>query len=325
MVNFSRRATLALLLSFVSALSWSQTYPTRPVQVIVAFPPATGTDQAARIITDKMSALLGQQFILINKPGAGGTLAASLVLAAPADGYTLFFNSSGHTLYPSVYPDLKFDTARDFVGVGPVGEVEGVLVTPAHRKWTKLSDMVAYARANPGKLTYGSAGVGTNTHLAFERMAAAAKISGLHVPFKGGNEALTEVMAGRLDGVYTTPLGPTLGAIKSGQIVALATRSARRSAALPDVPTSIEAGYPDSDFGSWVGMLASSNVPKPIIERLNGAMLTALKDPDTIARLTAVGIVPTPQTTAQFAAQLANDFEVNAKLMKAINAASPAK
>ncbi len=323
--SFVYRAFIALLLSFGSTLAWSQAYPSKPIQLITAFPPATGTDFAARIMAEKLTTTLGQQVTVVNRPGAGGSLAAGLVAAAPADGYTLLFNSSAQTLYPTMYPTLKFDAARDFVGVASVAEVELVLVTSSAKGWSSLADMVASGKAKPGSVTFGSAGVGTSTHLSFERLASAARINALHVPFKGGSEALTEVIGGRVDLLFTSIIGSVTGPIKAKQLVALAITNRKRSSALPDVPTTLEAGFPDSDFTPWVGMLAASATPRAIVERLNQASVTILSDPDTVERMMKAGLVPMPQSTAQFNTQINAEFINNAKLMKDAAATTPSR
>jgi len=298
--------------------AWAQgAYPNRPVQLVSAFPAGSGVDFCARMMAQKLSVTLGQPFVVVNKPGAGGSLATAFVAAAPADGYTLLANSAAITLYPALYPDAKFDAVRDLTAVAPVVDTELVLIAAPSKGWRTLNEFLEYARSKPGTVTYGSSGIGSTTQMAFERLALAAKISGVHIPFKGTPEAMNEVVTGRVDVTYGI-LNSSVPMIKSKQITPLAIAGRKRSALLPDVPTTLEAGLPESDYSTWTAIFAPSATPRAIVERLNQEVLAALADKDIADKLLNAGLVPLPGTTAQFATQLRNDFAGNTRLVKAV-------
>lgn len=315
--SIKRRTLIAVALSIASQFVIAQAYPTKYVQLVTAFPPGSGVDFAARIMAERLTKALGQPFVVVNKPGGGGTVASAAVASALPDGYTLLVNSAAHSLYPALYPELKFDAARDLTGVASIAEVELVLVSSPAKGWRSVNDLLAYAKARPGSLTYGSAGYGTTSQMSFERLANAAQITRLHVPFKGTPEAVNEVLGGRVDAVYAV-LSSTLALIKSQQLVALSVAGRKRSASLPNVPTSLEAGIADSNYASWIGLLAPSATPQAIVDRLNKEVVAALNTADVSEKLLNVGEVPLPQSTAQFNSQISAEFLSNAKLVKTI-------
>ncbi|CAN5491708.1 tripartite tricarboxylate transporter substrate binding protein [soil metagenome] len=311
------KGVLAACVALTSHSAFAQAYPTKSVQLVTAFSAGSGVDFAARTVAERLSASLGQPFVVVNKPGAAGTVAASMVVNSPADGYTLLVTSAAMTLYPAMYPDLKFDTTKDLVSVASVVDTELVLVASPGKGWRTLGDMLAYARSKPGELTYGSAGVGTTTHMSFERLASAARFTGLHIPFKGTPEAVSEVLGGRVDAVYAV-MSSALSLIKANQLVPLAIANRKRSAQLPNVPTTLEAGVPDSDYSSWTAVLAPAATPPAIVERLHTEINAILNAPDTAKKLLDGGLVPLPLTTDQFATQMRADFASNSKLAKSI-------
>jgi len=307
---------LAAAFALVSPLAMAQQYPTKPVRVLVSFPPGSGVDVAARIMSEKLSAAMGQPFVVENRAGGAGTVAAAAVAVAPADGYTLLVNTSSHTLYPSLYSSLSFDPAKDLVGVAPIAELPLVLVTSPEKKWQSLKDLFDYAKANPGKFNYGSAGVGTTSHIALERVRHSAGVTGVHIPFKGTPEALAEVMGGRIDATYTQ-ISTAIPLVKDNKLRALAVGGRARSPALPDVPTTTELGFADSAFTGWVGILAPARTPRAIVERLNQEALKALASPDVLERLAKAGQDPMPMNLARFEAQIKAEFEAYPALIKA--------
>jgi len=311
------RLLISLFMSLAACVAGAQQYPTRPVQVMVPFPAGTGTDLAARVFAERLSQSMGQQFVVVNRPGAGGSIGAGMVAAAAPDGYTLLVNSSAQTLYPSLQPDLKFDPAKDLVAVASLVDTDLILVASPSKGWKTLADMLAYAKANPGKLTYASAGVGTSTQMAFAKLVSAAGIQALHVPFKGTNEGVAEVVSGRVDAIFGVG-SSALQLVKANQLVALAIANAKRSRVLPDVPTTVEAGVPDSTYPSWTGMLAPKGTPRAIIEKLNEEVVVLQKNPDVVQRLVSGGLAPLSQSSAQFQAQMESEFISNAKLVKSM-------
>ena len=216
------------------------------IKLIVPFTAGSGTDIVARLVAEKLGPALGTSVIVDNKPGAGGTLGATQVAKAPADGYTLLIHSAGHLVNPAIYPNLSYDTLKDFAGITPLASLPNVLIVSPQKGWKSAKDLVAQARANPGKLNYGSAGIGSATHMNAEIFRDSAKFDAVHVPFKGTPEAMTETATGRLD-YFFAPLTSALPLIKDGRLQALAVGTPQRSPLLPNVPTTLEAGFPKSE------------------------------------------------------------------------------
>jgi tripartite-type tricarboxylate transporter receptor subunit TctC len=308
------KAWLACIL--LATAAHAQDYPTRPVRVVAAFTPGSGVDLAARLVAEKLSQVFKQPFVVENRVGAAGTIATAFVAAAPPDGHTLLVNASGYTMYMSLYRDLPFDTARDLIGVAPLAELPLVMVTSPAKNWRSVQEVIAYAKANPGALAYGTAGAASAVHIAIERLRNAAGFEGVHVPFKGTPEAVTEVLAGRID-VTFTQVFTALPGVRDGRLVPLALSGRKRSAALPNVPTTTEAGYADSDYTAWVGMMTSSRTPRAIVERLNQETVKALSTPEAIERITRAGQEPMPMTVEQFNAQINAELAANPALAKA--------
>jgi len=310
------RSAGALCVALVAFAAAAQQYPARQVTLVVPFTAGSGVDVPARIAAEYLGRALGQPFVIDNRTGAAGTIASAHVAGATADGYTLLVNSSAHALYPSLYKELKFDPAKDLVPVAPIAEVPLVLVASAESGWRTVKDLVAYAKANPGKLNYGSAGKATTSHVSFERLRAAAQITGVHVPFKGTPQAIVEVMAGRVHVAYTTISAAAAG-IQSNRLVPLAMGGSKRSPSLPNVPTSVEAGYPNSDYTVWVGILAPANTPPAVIERLSLETSRALGTPEARERIAKAGLEPMSMTAAQFQAAVRAEFTSNEAVVKA--------
>jgi tripartite-type tricarboxylate transporter receptor subunit TctC len=299
----------------VAASAIAQSYPARPVHLVVAFTAGSGTDIIARAIGDSLSRSLGQAVIIDNRPGAGGTIAAGIVARADPDGYTFLIHSAGHAVNPAIYPNLTYDTAKDFAGVSPLATLPNVLVvTPGRYK--SVQELVKAAKANPGKLNYGSAGNGSATHMNAEKFRAAAGFDAVHVPFKGTPEALTETMTGRLD-FFFAPIVSALQLIKEGKLTALAVGTAKRAALLPDVPSTVELGYPGSDFNFWVGLFAPAKTPRDIINRMNQEVLKALQSPEIRERYASLGAEPFAMKPEEFDAYVGSEIELNGKIVKA--------
>ena len=293
-------------------------WPAKPIRMIVPFTAGSGTDIIARTVGDVMSKNLGQPVLIENKPGAGGTIGAAQVAKSDPDGYTLLIHSSGHALNPSIYPSLSYDTVKDLTGVTPLAALPNVLVVSPSRGWKSVADLVAAAKAHPGQMNYASAGMGSATHLNAEKFRLRAGIEAQHVPFKGTPEALTDVVGGRNDWFFA-PLSSALPLIKDGKLQALAVSTAQRSPALPNVPTTVEAGIPDSDYTFWVGMIVPSATPPAIVQRLHDEALKALSTPEVKERLTKLGAEPFTMAPEQFNAYIKTEMGAAAQIAKAAN------
>src|SRR5215470_13799546 len=262
--SFFLALTLLALTSASSGGAHGQAWPTRqPIKLITPFPPGSAIDTVARPVFDAVSRQIGQSMVFESRAGAGGTLGMAAVAKAEGDGYTLLVNSSVHTITPSTYARLPYDTVRDFAAVIPLSQYPNVLVVPPSRFKT-VQELVASAKAKPGSITYGSGGVGAATHLNAERFRLSAGFTAVHVPFKGAPDALREILGDRID-FYFSPMAAVVPLIQSHAIRGLAVSSLKRSASLPDIPTTLEAGYPDSDYVFWIGLFAPAATPRVII------------------------------------------------------------
>jgi tripartite-type tricarboxylate transporter receptor subunit TctC len=318
-MRFTRRTVAAGLVAFAAALPFAvaaQAYPNKPIRVIVPFAAGSTTDIIARAISDKVSQSMGQQLVVENKAGASGTIGQAQVASAAPDGYTIMIHSSSHTVSPHTFAKLPFDTLADFAGVTPISSTPNVLVIAPSRNIKTLQQLVANAKANPGKLNFASAGQGSATHLNAEKFKMAAQIDALNIPFKGSAEAVTEVLAGRVD-YYFSPIAPVIGQIKEGQLLALAVGSPRRASALPDVPTTAESGVPGSEFNFWIGMMAPSKTPRDIVNRLHDEVVKALATPEVKERFLKLGADAWTLKPEQFDAYIKEEIKSNAALVKA--------
>jgi len=301
-----------------SAPAAGQGYPNKPIRVIVPFAAGSTTDIIARAITDKMGQSMGQQLVVENRAGASGTIGQAAVAQAAPDGYTIMVHSSSHTVSPHTFAKLPFDTEKDFVGVTPISSTPNVLVVSPGKNWKTLQDLLAFGRANPGKLFFASAGQGSATHLNAEKFKLAARLDATNVPFKGSAEAVTEVIAGRVD-YYFSPIAPVIGQIRSNQLVPLAVGSPKRAAALPNVPTTAEAGVPGSEFNFWIGMMAPGKTPREIVNRLQAEVVKALNTPEVKERFNTLGADAWTLSPEQFDAYIQAEIRSNAQLVKAAN------
>ena len=313
-------STFALIASVVatSAAFAQAPYPSKPIRFIVPFTAGSGTDTIARVVGDVMSKGLGQPIIIENKPGAGGTIAAAQVAKGEADGYTVLIHSSGHALNPAIYPNLSYDTLRDLTGVTPLAALPNVMVVSPERGWKTVADVVAAAKARPGALNYASAGVGSATHLNAEKFKLQAGFDAVHVPFKGTPEALSDVIGGRSDWFFA-PLTAALPLVKDGKLLGLAVSTPQRTPALPQVPTTVEAGVPGSDYTFWVGMIVPSATPPAVVKRLHDEAVKALATPEVKERMRFLGAEPFPMEQGQFNAFIKTEMESAARIAKAAN------
>lgn len=305
------------LLAVVAATAQT-TYPSKPIKFLVPFTAGSGTDLIARTVADTMSKSMGQPVVIENKPGAGGTIAASQVAKGEADGYTVLVHSSGHALNPAIYSTLAYDTLKDLSGITPLAALPNVLVVNPAKGWKSVADLVAAAKAKPGQLNYASAGVGSATHLNAEKFRLQAGIEALHVPYKGTPEAMTNVIGGSNDWFFA-PLASALPLVKDGKLQALAVSTPARSPALPQVPTTVEAGVAGSDYTFWVGMIVASNTPAAVVKRLHEEALKALANPDVKERMSKLGADPFPMATDAFNAFIKTEVDAAALIAKTAN------
>lgn len=293
-------AAMALLATLSAAPAFTQ--PGQTVKMIVPFTAGSGTDIVARLVGDKLGAALGGTVVVENRPGAGGTLGAAVVAAAPADGQTLLVHSAGHVVNPWIYPKLSYDTLKDFVGISPMAALPNVLVA-APGRFKDVADLVAQAKAKPGQLNYASAGNGSATHMNAEVFRLAAALQATHVPFRGTPEAMTETMAGRVDWFFA-PLVSAMPLIRSGKLQALAVGTEKRSGQLPEVPTTVEAGVPGSSYQFWVGLFAPAKLPRAQVERIHGELVRIVALPEVKERLDKLGAEAFVMAPAAFEAFL---------------------
>jgi tripartite-type tricarboxylate transporter receptor subunit TctC len=307
---------VAALFALSSSAAIAQPYPSKPVRIIVPFTPGSATDTMARPVADKLSAALGQPFLVENRPGAGGTIGIAALAKSPADGYTLAVVSTGHVVNPVLYANLQYDTIKDVIGVSPLAGQPCVLVVSPQLGAKTVKDLVAMAKAKPGQLNYATAGVGSAAHICAEKFRMAAGIDAVHVPLKGSPESLTETMGGRTQ--YTwTPLSTAVGQIKEGRLLALAVSTAQRSPQFPDIPTIAEAGFPKAELNFWVGMLAPAGTPRDVLSRLNSEIQKALGAPDMKERLANLGNEAMFMSPQQFDAFLKEEYAVLGEVMRA--------
>jgi tripartite-type tricarboxylate transporter receptor subunit TctC len=305
--------SIGLILPAADALA--QAYPNRAIRVIVPFSAGSGTDIIARTVTDQLSKQLGQPIVVENRVGAAGTIGIGQVARAEPDGYTLLIQSTSFAVVASTYSNPGYDSIKDFAGISGLSTLPNVLVTQPN-KYKSIKDLVEAAKARPGKMNYASAGAGSAAHLNGERFRMATGIDVQHIPYKGGPEGLASVLSGDTD-FYFIPLPAARGLIASNKLAALGVSGTQRASSLPQVPTTVEGGYPNSDYNFWIGFWAPAKTPKEIVERLNAETVKALNDPDVRQRLFKAGGDPLPMKPAEFDAFVKNEIDVNRTLVKA--------
>ena len=293
----------------------AETWPDQPIHIIVPFTPGSATDVVARIVAAAMSQSLGQPVIVDNRAGAGGTIGAGQVARARPGGYTFLANSSAHTVNPAIYPALNFDTRADLRAITLLAQQPNILVSAPSKGWRSTADYVKAARAEPGKLTYATAGTGSGTHMNAEKFRLSAQIGTVHVPYRGTPEALRDTMSGLTD-ICFCPIVAALPLIRDGRLVALANGGPRRSSVLPDLPTTEEQGFADSSYTFWVGLFAPSDTPWLVIEQLNAEARKALDLPEVRERLQALGADPLPTTPQELERLVAHEIKENIELVR---------
>jgi tripartite-type tricarboxylate transporter receptor subunit TctC len=291
-------------------------WPDKPIRAVIPFGAGSASDVVPRIAYGQLSTQLGQQIVVENRGGAGGTLGTAMVARAEPDGYTLLSTSAAHTVTPVLYPHLSYDVSRDFTTVGVIGSSGYVLVISPSKGIKSIKEFVAAAKAKPGAFSFVSLGVGSAVYMSAERFRISAGYEAVNVPFKGGAEGLTEVIANRVD-YYFCPIATALSFIRDGTLVALAVSSPKRSPQLPDVPTTLEAGFADSDYTSWFGLFAPAKTPKSIVDMLNAELNKAVQTPAVTERLAALGVETMSISPAEFDAQVKAELVAYAAFAKA--------
>ena len=266
------------------ALAQSGSYPNKPIKFIVPYPPGGGTDVIARIVQEPLSSNLGQQVIIENRGGAGGSIGSEAAARSPADGYTVLFTLSSHTINPAIYPKLSFNTEKDFLPVVTIASLPQILVANPDFPAKNVKDVIDMAKAKPGTIAYASVGNGSPGHLAGAMMAGAANVKMTHIPYRGGGPAVTDVMGGQVPLLWVS-IPAAANFVKAGKLKALAVSTTKRSAVFPDVPTMIESGFKDFEVDSWYAMFVPANTPKAAVDRLNAAANKVLTTPEVKEKL----------------------------------------
>jgi tripartite-type tricarboxylate transporter receptor subunit TctC len=314
MKNLTR--LLGVVLAVAALQASAQQYPTRPVRAIIAFPAGSATDIIGRVIVAKVSELGGQQVVADNRGGAGGSIASAIAAKATPDGYTLIINSNAHVVNPSMFAKLPYDTVKDFVDIMPlVGQPNVMVVAPGSRLKT-FGDFLSEARANPGKINFAFAGLGSGTHLNSEKLKLDAKIDFTLVSYKGSADAINDVVGGRVD-TYFSPISAGLPFIQAGRMRALAVTSAKRSAQLPNVPTIAESGVPGFEFRLWFGLWGPAGIPAPVLAKIRKDFGTALADPGVREKLATLGNDVIVMTPAEFTKFVRGEIADTSRIFKA--------
>jgi tripartite-type tricarboxylate transporter receptor subunit TctC len=304
-----KRTIVRLFAAALAAFSLqAQAWPDKPVRVIISFTPASATDIVGRIVGAKLSEYWGQPVVAENRSGAGGSIGSAAVAKADADGYTMLINSNAHAVNPAIYAKLPYDTTKDFTDIAPLSELPNVLVVRGDSRFKTLKDLIDYGKANPGKINFGHAGVGSGTHLNTVKLITAARIEVTQVPFKGTPEVVAGILSGSVD-CYWVPISAGVSNIKAGKLRALATSTAKRSPLMPDLATVAESGVKGSDFGLWFGLWGPAAMPKDLVAKINADVRKALADPGVREKLANTGNTPMDMSPAEFAKFVRSEIE----------------
>jgi tripartite-type tricarboxylate transporter receptor subunit TctC len=302
----------AMLLAGAAA---AQSYPAKPIRIIVPFTPGSATDVMGRIVSERLNAAWGQPVIVENKPGAGGTIGIREAARAEPDGHTLVVVSSGHAVNHVLYKDLGYDTLKDLSCVAMLGNLPSVLIVPPSLGVNSVKDLVAMLKAKPGQYNFATAGVGSGAHVSSEKFNHAVGVKALHVPLKGTPPMLAETMAGRIHYAWV-PAVSSMGPVKDGKVKPLAVSTAKRIAALPEVPTIAEAGFPDGESTFWLALLAPSKTPPEVVARINAEVQRSMQSDEMKGRLEKLGTEPMPMSPAQSDAFIRREYNELGKIMR---------
>ncbi|MFL6719186.1 MAG: tripartite tricarboxylate transporter substrate binding protein [Burkholderiaceae bacterium] len=303
------------VLALAASTAWADSYPSRPVRLVVPYPPGGSADIVARRIADDWAKELGGSVIVDNRAGAGGNIGVDAVAKSPKDGYTIGLQTVSLAINPSIFAKMPYDTLKDLTAVGTVASSQHVLVVNNNFPAKNTKELVAVAKANPGKYSYGSAGSGSTFHMSAELFKAVANVDILHVPYKGGGPALVDTIGGQVDMSFPV-LSAALQQVQSGKLRAIGVTGPKRSALMPDVPTLAESGVPGYSFETWFMVFAPAGTPKPVIEKLNVSLNRVLNNPGLKERMAKEGIDPTPSTPDQAQAKLSKEMDMWAKVVK---------
>jgi tripartite-type tricarboxylate transporter receptor subunit TctC len=316
--SIALRAVLAVSAFLVAVPLPAQTFPSKPIRIIGIATAGSPSDVTGRAVADVLMRQMGAQFVVENRPGAGGTIAATAVARSDADGHTLLLTTSAQTGMPYLYPNLGYDPIRDFAGVSTLVELPNIMVVPLQRNWDSVKDLIAAAKAKPGSLNFGSGGTGSGTHMNSEKFLLAAGIAATHVPFKGTSEGVVEVIGGRLDWFFS-PAAAVVPLVKDGRLKALVVSAKRRMPQLPELPTTAEAGVADAEYQFWIGLLAPRKTPRSAVSRLNSELQKALNTPELRERFHMLGAQTLYMKPEDFDAFLLADTEATGRIVKAAN------
>lgn len=314
-VVFGGLVAVMLCAQATSVAQTASAFPNQPIRMVVPYPPGGPTDITARVVAAEMSKTIGQNIVIDNRPGASGMIGSEMVTKSTPDGYTVLANASIHVINPSVYPDMRFDAIKDFTPITQLAQVPLVLVVPANSPIKSVKDLVEYAKANPGKVNFGSAGSASAQHLAGESFKIAAGIQMQHIPYKGSAPALTDLAGGQLQLMFDSMPSAT-PMINSGKLRAIAVTTTTRAKARPDLPTIAESGFPGFDISTWYAYWAPKGTPADVVEKLAASAAQALKNPEVIAKYEAMGAEPVGSTPAQFAAYVESEAKKWSDIVK---------
>jgi len=311
-----KTAAVSLCLLCMAGSAAAQSYPAKPVRLLSGFPAGGANDYHARVLAQKLTESFGQTVIVENRGGAGGTIAADAIAKAAPDGYNLLMGFGSLAVAPSVYAKLPFDVLKDFTAVSLACRIQNVLVVPSALPAKNVQELIALARAHPGKMNYASSGTGATPHLSAEMFKAIAKVDITHIPYKGDTPAFVDLLAGQVD-MMITVVQSTLVHIESGKLRPLAVTGLKRTASLPKVPTMQEAGLTGYELTSWFGVMGPANMPRDVLDRLNGAVVKAIAQKDLQDKFVAGGSEPESSTPEQFAQLIRDDVAKFARIVKA--------
>ena len=302
------RRILVAALAFAASQALAQDYPSKPVRVIISFTPASATDIVGRVVTAKLSEYWGQPVVAENRAGAGGSIGSNVVAQAAPDGYTLLINSNAHVVNPAIFAKLPYDTTADFTDIAPLAQQPNVLVVSTGSSYKSLGDLLNHARANPGKVNFGHAGIGSGTHLNTVKLLTATGVDVVQVPFKGTPEVVAAILGGSVD-CYWVPISAGIANIRAGKLRALAVSTAKRNPQLPDLPSTAESGVKGADFALWFGLWGPAKMPASIVAKLNADVRRALADAGVRDKLINLGNDPMDMSSEQFAAFVRSEID----------------
>jgi len=319
-MTFLFRIVFTLLALAAAPFAFAQAWPSKPIHFVVPYPAGGPVDSVARLLGQKVGERLQQPIIVENKPGAGGNIGADSVAKAPADGYTILMGAvATHAINPSLYASIPYDPVRDFIPVTQVASTPNVLVVNPSIPASNVREFIAYAKANPGKLNFGSGSTGSAGHLAGELFNTMAGVQMVHVPYKGAGPAMQDLIGGQIQLMFDN-LASSLGQIKAGRVKALAVTTAKRTSLAPDLPTISESGLPGFDISTWFGIFVPAKTPRPIVDKLHAEFTRALAMPDVREAMVKLGAEPVGNSPQEFAAYIRSEADKYAKLVKASGA-----